>query len=366
MKNVNIRRWAVQFGIWILLAACHPQNKEVAARLTQASVSPAADDMVLQPVQKSQVAINEYAQALKKHLVAALQEGGPTEAIEVCHSKAPELADAVSAKHKVEVSRVSARFRNPGNQPDAWQKEVLAYLAANPYGADFVYAQTGEGQHRYMQAIRTEGICLSCHGNNLAGEVKQALVETYPLDRATGYQLGELRGAFSVDFPAPAQEGGAELQEKPIKAFAQIKPGLYTGGQPSAAQLIRLSELGVTTVINLRPREEMEIDELSIVEGAGMSYINLPISGAEGITWGNAKQLSKLLKSTDGSVFLHCSSSNRVGALLALGAAAQGVAISNALRIGRLAGMTRLEEKTRSVLESLEPTMNKLEQNREY
>ena len=39
-------------------------------------------------------------------------------------------------------------------------------------------------------------VCLTCHGKRLAGDVRTAIAEHYPDDRATGYALGDVRGAI--------------------------------------------------------------------------------------------------------------------------------------------------------------------------
>ena len=49
-----------------------------------------------------------------------------------------------------------------------------------------------------MQAQGAEAICLTCHGENLAQPVIDALQQYYPDDMATGYQLGQVRGAISL------------------------------------------------------------------------------------------------------------------------------------------------------------------------
>ena len=53
-----------------------------------------------------------------------------------------------------------------------------------------------------MRAIPTEALCLTCHGETLAPELAAAIAREYPNDQATGFKLGELRGAFRVVWPA--------------------------------------------------------------------------------------------------------------------------------------------------------------------
>ncbi len=126
--------------------------------------------------------------------------------------------------------------------------------------------------------------------------------------------------------------------------FTQPRPGLHTGGQPTAEDLKRLKAEGVETVIDLRgPQEARGFDEAREAEALGMAYIALPISGKDDISAEKAKALHTLLQDRKGGVLLHCASGNRVGALLALGAAAQGASREEALELGRQAGLKSLE-----------------------
>ena len=66
-----------------------------------------------------------------------------------------------------------------------------------------VVEEPGGTYYRYMQAIPVQGVCMACHGprKGMSEELRQRLDARYPHDRATGYQVGELRGAFSVKQP---------------------------------------------------------------------------------------------------------------------------------------------------------------------
>ena len=54
---------------------------------------------------------------------------------------------------------------------------------------------------RYMKAIPTAEPCLTCHGSNVPEPVKAKLAALYPEDRATGYNAGDIRGAFTLSKP---------------------------------------------------------------------------------------------------------------------------------------------------------------------
>jgi hypothetical protein len=161
-------------------------------------------------------ACRDACQALASRLMSALQaslkEGGPTAAISVCRDQAPKIASEVSKEKSCIVRRTSLKTRNPKNSPDPWERRVLEAFqkqvadGKDPAGLEFseVVREGGAPVLRYMKAITAGGPCLACHGRSLAPEVSAALHAAYPEDRATGYEGGDLRGAFSVRQSLPS------------------------------------------------------------------------------------------------------------------------------------------------------------------
>ena len=126
-------------------------------------------------------------------------------------------------------------------------------------------------------------------------------------------------------------------------------------GQPSQSQLEALAKLGVQRVINLRPVSEQSWDEKSLVESYDMEYVSLPIAGSAGATIPNPKVLDKLLKNSNKLTLVHCASSNRVGALVALNAALiESSNIDTAIAIGKDWGLTSLGQKVRNLVNTRE------------
>ena len=149
--------------------------------------------------------IQQLGTALKKELAA----NGPEGAISVCRDLGPAIAGEMSRKSGARITRVSLKTRNPmlGNA-DAWEQQVLADFdrkaAAGQRIEAMEYSETVDepaGRYfRYMKAIPVQPACLSCHGTseNLPDSVKATLAAEYPDDRATGYALGQVRGAVTV------------------------------------------------------------------------------------------------------------------------------------------------------------------------
>jgi hypothetical protein len=155
---------------------------------------------------EAEAAIAAFAGTLKAELTTAMQAGGPLNAIEVCSERAPAIADSVSLEKGMNLSRVSLRNRNPENAPNEWQTTVLqefeARLAAGQTPPELSWHQTeetnGTQEFRFMKAIPTGSLCLTCHGEAIAPLVAAKISELYPADKATGFREGDLRGAFVV------------------------------------------------------------------------------------------------------------------------------------------------------------------------
>ncbi|HET9702024.1 MAG TPA: DUF3365 domain-containing protein [Burkholderiales bacterium] len=154
----------------------------------------------------------EFGQKLGAELKKSLEAGGPEAAIGVCKDIAPAISSELSRRKGWQVTRVSLKTRNPLlGLPDAWEQKVLAdfdrRVAAGekPETLEFAEAVTEpQGQSlRYMKAIPTQELCLTCHGpaDKIAPGLKQKLTEQYPHDKATGYAAGQVRGAFSIKQP---------------------------------------------------------------------------------------------------------------------------------------------------------------------
>ena len=153
--------------------------------------------------------VKQFGGGLKGRLVEAMKQGGPVNAIEVCHTDAPAIAQKVSADSGWEVARTSLKVRNPGNAPDPWELQALESFeqrkAAGESLETMEYSETvetdGGKSFRYMKAIPTAAVCVNCHGAELAPEVAAELDRLYPQDQARGFGVGDIRGAFTLSKP---------------------------------------------------------------------------------------------------------------------------------------------------------------------
>ena len=155
----------------------------------------------------SRDAAMRLGQELSATLLAAVGTDGPVEAIRVCSIEASPIAARISEQAGASVGRTALRLRNPDNAPDEDARTVLTMferdLAAGATAPPQHFEARPDGSARYMSAIVTQPLCLTCHGSEIAPEVAAEIARHYPEDQATGFAAGDLRGAFLIEWPAP-------------------------------------------------------------------------------------------------------------------------------------------------------------------
>ena len=166
-------------------------------------------------VQSTRGIAGELLGQLGQKLKAAMSTDGPVAAVSVCKESAPAIARQLSIANDAKVTRVGTRVRNQNmGVPNAWQKEALtqfeARLSQGEKAADIEFWQVADNGHgkselRYAKAIAIQPQCLSCHGSaqDIAAPLTEKLRIEYPNDQATGYSVGQLRGAVVVTRPLP-------------------------------------------------------------------------------------------------------------------------------------------------------------------
>jgi len=172
-------------------------------------------------VMASQKIIREFGKDLKGKLLSALADSGVAGAITVCRDEASEIATKHSQPGVYSIRRVSDRNRNPQNAADSEALAIMAQYADTILRhSDYVKFWRSDGEHKlfvYYQPIYTDQLCLKCHGavDSMSAEVREALRVNYPDDKATGYEVGNLRGLFVVRIVCP------EGQETARKILAE-------------------------------------------------------------------------------------------------------------------------------------------------
>jgi hypothetical protein len=163
-------------------------------------------------VEEMRAVAKTLATQLGGKLKAEVDANGPASAVGVCKKIAPQIASDLSKQNGWKVGRVGTRVRNAETgTPDAWNAKVLAEFSQRmkqgekPDAMEVaeVVAEPSGKYLRYAKAIPVQSMCLTCHGSpkDIPEGVKARLQAEYPMDKATGYSVGELRGAVVVKRP---------------------------------------------------------------------------------------------------------------------------------------------------------------------
>ncbi len=145
-------------------------------------------------------------QTLGKNLKQHLKSEGPLGAATFCASQAFPLTDKVSAQYGREISikRISLNERNPANAAKGSEKTILEALQklqdSGVVLPKYLVERVDTATAKYYKPLHiNKGVCLKCHGD-ISDNAKLAdfIKSSYPNDKATGYKMGDLRGAIVV------------------------------------------------------------------------------------------------------------------------------------------------------------------------
>jgi hypothetical protein len=190
--TTNISILAFLAGFMLLLSSCRPTPQ------AQNSMSE------VEAISAAESATNDLMQNLVSELTSAMEAGGPANAVEVCAGIAQKKTESVGEENNLSIRRVALRTRNPLNTPTQEERAVLeqwmAQEARPESWSEIDENEEGQTILHYMRPIFLADKCVVCHGpeDQIDPAVKEIIKANYPEDQATGFQPGDLRGAFSV------------------------------------------------------------------------------------------------------------------------------------------------------------------------
>jgi hypothetical protein len=147
-------------------------------------------------------------QTLSSNLQNAIKEGGVEHALQFCNVEAIPLTDSLSSHHDVSIRRASHKPRNPYNTADSLESEVIKQYIDKLQSGDNLKPVTYSDENRitfHAPITITNELCLNCHGKineDISEDNLTTIQELYPNDQATGFSMGDLRGVWTVRFPA--------------------------------------------------------------------------------------------------------------------------------------------------------------------
>lgn len=149
---------------------------------------------------------------LGSNMKKKMKAGGPMKALDFCSQEAYNLTEDVNQKlpNGIRVKRISLKYRNPANKPETDEEVVLESLqklkSANVMMPKQLVQKVNATTFKYYKPLLiNKKVCLKCHGNIKDTDLKRAIAQRYPIDKATHYKMGDLRGAVVVTINTAAK-----------------------------------------------------------------------------------------------------------------------------------------------------------------
>ncbi len=170
---------------------------------------------------------DEAIRALQQRLSARLQEemrkGGPVRALGVCRDEAQALTAETARVQGIQVGRASHRLRNPGNVAPPWAARfVEAGAGKKAASVQAVVVDLGD-RVGVLRPLPTALPCTQCHGRaeRMSPDVRDFLATSYPQDRATGFEEGDLRGFIWAEAPVGPTPASSEAPSRQAAAGSE-------------------------------------------------------------------------------------------------------------------------------------------------
>ncbi len=147
----------------------------------------------------------ENLDAMRSGLASTLKDSTTEPTIETFKEVCKPVgmrAMQLSKENGWQVKQIATKYRNPAHAPDNLHSVMaLAKFENDPELMGFWDSETIDGQQgtRYYRRINVESSCLACHGGKNARP--QFVKDKYPQDLAFDFNVGDLRGMYSVFIP---------------------------------------------------------------------------------------------------------------------------------------------------------------------
>ncbi len=162
-----------------------------------------------QDVAKGKNASNLLLKTLGSELKKQIETGNILQAVDFCSKQAFDLTNQINQNLEkgISVKRVSMKNRSSVNLPNQDEAKIIAMFEKNnsqePILTKVENNQKGSNDevYKFYQPIKIANeMCLKCHGTveDMPEAVRKKIHELYPQDLATGYKMGDLRGAVIV------------------------------------------------------------------------------------------------------------------------------------------------------------------------
>lgn len=185
----------------LMLSACDNSEKTVNEKTIETVEAIVKTDADF--IKEGKTIAENTFKVLSSNLQQAMAEGGIEKALSYCNINAMPLTDSLSQHYNVTIKRVSSNNRNPLNKPTKQEQKIIDDYLARAEARKPIIEKNENDNPTFYAPIITKGLCLNCHGivgETLLPENNKKIKLLYPTDKAVGYQEGDLRGIWAIEF----------------------------------------------------------------------------------------------------------------------------------------------------------------------
>jgi hypothetical protein len=193
------------FALFVLFSHCSGSKEEEEGKKRSAGDTEP-------PIERGRAIQKATFKALSSTLKEQIEKNGIEKALEFCSMKALAITDSLARAHGVQVRRVTDKPRNPYNALSEEEKRIFEEVRKKKREGKKLtpIIQRSDSSALYYAPIRIKkGLCLKCHGKkgtDIKPEHYARIRELYPEGKATGYEMGDLRGLWKIEMPLKEQE----------------------------------------------------------------------------------------------------------------------------------------------------------------
>ena len=215
---VPMRTWTAWITLgWLGLLGCSKPASTPNDPPTAAMVPSAEQTEVAR--RRGRAIATETFGLLRTNLQTAIQSGGISNALPFCSIAASPLTASMAEKHGVTLRRITHKARQPSAKASETERTLLSHFESLITAASItnppppVVTNLAPGTLTFFAPIVIGvELCLKCHGEpgtDIAQTDLDLIRKLYPQDEATGFKLGQLRGAWRIDFPMTSLAPGS-------------------------------------------------------------------------------------------------------------------------------------------------------------
>ena len=198
MKNIKLLAFILLGTTMVLLSNCNDaKKKNEKKKHSEANIGLSYEELGL-----------KYAMTTKgvlgKNLLTAINTKGTENALKFCSEKAYPLTDSMAITLNARIKRVSDKPRNPKNTASELELEYISIYKKKIENGEIIKPKIqGIGNKMVgYYPIMTNKMCMQCHGKpntNIESAVLNKINQLYPQDKATGYDVNQLRGIWVIE-----------------------------------------------------------------------------------------------------------------------------------------------------------------------